>query len=156
LVDKESLQRTVNVIFSEGEPESINLDLADLITEPACIVPFMYSMNPKRVAEFIPKVMSLPGTDSVFDIDIERLFEASTEKRELVYQVLTLPDCEQMQQQLKRQITLTDHMTLNDSCELLMEVLEQIIKKKVFCCKVLIRSILVLYKKDADNFERTH
>lgn len=43
---------------------------------------------------------------------------------------------------------MTDHMIQKDFCEMLMDVLEQVIKKKVYSCNVLIRSILVLNKKD--------
>lgn len=39
-------------------------------------------------------------------------------------------------------------MIQKDFCEMLMDVLEQVIKKKVYSCNVLIRSILVLNKKD--------
>jgi hypothetical protein len=69
-----SLKRTLQVIFSEGEPEVVDRELADLITDSACIVPFLYSMKPKRVAEFLPKVMSLPLAEGVFSFDIERLY----------------------------------------------------------------------------------
>jgi len=84
------------VIFSEGEPEVVDRELADLITDPACIVPFLYSMKPKRVAELLPKVMSLPQAESVFGFDIERLFQSSTEKKDLAFQTLTLADCENL------------------------------------------------------------
>jgi hypothetical protein len=36
-----------------------------------------------------------------------------------------------------------------------MDVMEAIIKKKAFHCKILIRSILILNKKDEAFFERT-
>lgn len=96
LVDNQSLKRTLQVIFSEGEPEVIDHELADLITDPACIVPFLYSMKPKMVAEFLPKAMSLPQAEGVFGFDIERLFQSSTEKKDLVLQALTLADCENL------------------------------------------------------------
>ena len=38
---------------------------------------------------------------------------------------------------------------------MLLDILESIVKKKAYQCKVLIRSILVLNKKDEKHFERS-
>lgn len=96
VVDTKSLERTINEIFNDGEPEEINRELSELIKDPKCIVPFIYSIKTKKVAEFLPKVMNLPADEGVFELDLERLFKASTEKKDLVYQALTLPNGEQI------------------------------------------------------------
>lgn len=46
-------------------------------------------------------------------------------------------------------------MILSDGCEMLLDILESIVKKKAYQCKVLIRSVLVLNKKDEKHFERS-
>ena len=88
------------------------MDLSDLITDPACIVPFIYSMKPSRVSELLPSLMSLPHTEGVFSLDISRLLSSSSSKKDLVFEALTLPDCDPIQHQLRRQVALTDLMIL--------------------------------------------
>ena len=154
-----AIKRVIFCIFLDGEPESVDRELADNISDPSCLVPFVYSLKLKRIIDLLPKVMGLPIVEGVFNFDIEKLMGISmtpSEKKDLIYQILSMNDSENSHNQLKRQIDLTNMLILQDDADLLLEVLELIIKKKAFHCKVLLRSILLFNKKDESKyFDRT-
>jgi hypothetical protein len=77
----------VQSLFDESDPEVIDLELADSITDPTAVVPFIYSMKPKKISEFLPKIIGLPLVDGVFNFDIEKLInsQSGSEKKDLVY-----------------------------------------------------------------------
>jgi hypothetical protein len=45
--DKLGIQMTVQCLFSESHPESVDSDLVELITDPTSMVPFLYGLKPK-------------------------------------------------------------------------------------------------------------
>jgi hypothetical protein len=123
-----------------------------------CLVPFVYSFKPKRVSEIVHKLMPLPQVEGVFNFDVEKLIcspMTGSEKKDLIFQLLTLADTDNLHNQLKRQCALTDFLILREESELLLDTMETIVKKKAYQCKIIIRSILLLNKKDEKYFERT-
>jgi hypothetical protein len=108
--------------------------------------------------DLLPKLMDLPEVEGIFNFDVERLMRvemSQSDRKDVIYQMLTVPDCVNIHDQLRRQVILTDMMIQEEESDLLLEIMDLIIKNKAFSCKVLLRSILVLNKKEERFFERT-
>jgi len=87
MADTHLTKAVVQSLFSENDPKVVDLELADSITDPTAIVPFVYSMKPKRISELLPKIIGLPLVDGVFNLDIEKLInsQSGSDKKDLIY-----------------------------------------------------------------------